>query len=107
VDDVFELYWKHFRTQLRTWWDRLDAGEVESIQGKRENLIALLEAKYGYSQVECENIVRQRIDEFEQRHRNKLGSFIQARRRYVLLVPKTHSVTVTSLEKIEVGGRNH
>jgi hypothetical protein len=24
----------------------------------------------------------------------------------VLLVPKTHSVTVTSLEKIEIGGRN-
>jgi len=69
-------------------------------------LIALLQAKYGYSSAECENIVRRRIDEFEQRHRNKLGSFIQGRRRYVLVVPKKHNFAATSLQKLQIASYN-
>lgn len=86
---MFELYWKHFRTQLTTWWDKLDETNIRWIDGKRENLIALLQNKYNYTERESENIVRQRIDEFEYRHRNKLGTLIQERRRYVLVVPRT------------------
>lgn len=93
MDDVFELYWKHFRTQLRTWWDRLDDNDILWIDGKREKLVTLLQAKYGYLDVECENIVRRQIDGFEQRHRNKLGSFIQTRRRYMLVLPGTETLS--------------
>lgn len=99
MDDVFELYWKHFRTQLAGWWDALNEHEVQWVNGKRENLMVLLQAKYGYTPVECENIVRAQIDSFEQRHRTKLGSFNKARRNAPLLLERK-SLDAAPLEKI-------
>ena len=59
-DNVFEGKWKQIRGQAKLWWGKLTDDDLEKIGGKYDQLIGLLQEKYGYTQQQAES-------EFEKR----------------------------------------
>ncbi|KAA3663558.1 MAG: CsbD family protein [Chloroflexi bacterium] len=47
--DVFEDKWQEMRDQVKGWWSKLTDDDLEQVSGKAEQMIALLQQKYGYS----------------------------------------------------------
>ena len=47
--DVFEGKWKQMRGQAKGWWGKLTDDELEKVGGKFDNLIGVLQEKYGYT----------------------------------------------------------
>jgi uncharacterized protein YjbJ (UPF0337 family) len=61
--DIFEGKWKQMRGQVREWWGKLTDDELEQAGGKADQLIALLQQKYGYSREQAEQEFERRIKE--------------------------------------------
>lgn len=58
--DVFEGKWKEMRGQVKEWWGNLTDDELEQSGGRADQLIGLLQQKYGYTRERAE-------EEFERR----------------------------------------
>jgi uncharacterized protein YjbJ (UPF0337 family) len=58
--DVFEGKWKEMRGQIKEWWGELTDDELEQAAGREEQLVGLLQQKYGYTRERAE-------EEFERR----------------------------------------
>lgn len=52
--DIFEGKWKEMRGQIREWWGELTDDDLEQAGGKADQLIALLQQKYGYTREKAE-----------------------------------------------------
>lgn len=52
--DIFEGKWKEMRGQIREWWGKLTDDDLEQAGGKADQLIALLQQKYGYTREKAE-----------------------------------------------------
>ena len=61
--DIFEGKWKEMRGQVREWWGKLTDDELEQAGGKADQLIALLQQKYGYSREQAEQEFERQIKE--------------------------------------------
>ena len=61
--DVFEGKWKEMRGQAKEWWGKLTDDELEQAGGNAEQLIGLIQQKYGYSREHAEEEFNQRIKE--------------------------------------------
>jgi len=61
--DIFEGKWKQMRGQVREWWGKLTDDELEQAGGKADQLIALLQQKYGYSREQAEQEFDRRLKE--------------------------------------------
>jgi uncharacterized protein YjbJ (UPF0337 family) len=67
--DVLVVKWRQFRKELSHHWQQLSPDELDGIEGKRDNLIVLLERRYGYARRRAEREVEQFVTEFEDRLR--------------------------------------
>lgn len=63
--DVLVAKWKHFRTEINDHWSELSPDDLDQINGRRDNLVVLLENKYGYARYRAEREVERVIKEFE------------------------------------------
>jgi len=61
--DIVEGKWKQMRGQVREWWGKLTDDELEQAGGKADQLIALLQQKYGYSREQAEQEFDRRLKE--------------------------------------------
>ena len=61
--DIVEGKWKQMRGQVREWWGKLTDDELEQAGGKADQLIALLQQKYGYSREQAEQEFDRRLAE--------------------------------------------
>jgi len=61
--DIVEGKWKQRRGQVREWWGKLTDDELEQAGGKADQLIALLQQKYGYSREQAEQEFDRRLKE--------------------------------------------
>ena len=61
--DIFEGKWKEMRGQLREWWGELTDDDLERAAGKADQLIALLQQKYGYTREKAEQEFNRRLEE--------------------------------------------
>jgi len=61
--DIFEGKWKEMRGQVREWWGKLTDDDLEQAGGKADQLIALLQQKYGYSREQAEQEFDRRLKE--------------------------------------------
>lgn len=59
-NDIFEGKWKQIRGQAKVFWGKLTDDDVEKVSGNFDNLIGVLQSKYGYTRQQAE-------DEFEKR----------------------------------------
>ncbi|MFN8595663.1 MAG: CsbD family protein [Anaerolineae bacterium] len=62
--ETFEHHWKQLHKHVRPRWRALTDADVKSIDGRVDVLSELLQAKYGYSQLQAE----EEIERFLQVH---------------------------------------
>jgi len=61
TSDPFASQWEDLRHQLRSWWDRLTEADLVQIGGQRDQLISVVQQRYGYT--------RERAQQGERAHR--------------------------------------
>ena len=66
--DVFEGKWKEMRGQVKEWWGKLTDDDLEQASGKADQLIGLLQQKYGYTREQAEKEFNRRLAEVDQNH---------------------------------------
>jgi hypothetical protein len=65
---VLEAKWKKFRNEINCHWTQLSSDEVDRLDG-HDNLVILLQEKYGYARRRAEREVERVIMEFEDKLR--------------------------------------
>jgi uncharacterized protein YjbJ (UPF0337 family) len=63
--DVLRTRWKHFRNEINAHWAELSSDDLDRIDGRRDNLVVLLESKYGYARGRAEREVERVVTDFE------------------------------------------
>lgn len=53
-NDVLEGKWKQVRGQAKEWWGKLTDDDLDRVAGKSEQLIGLLQEKYGYTREQAQ-----------------------------------------------------
>jgi uncharacterized protein YjbJ (UPF0337 family) len=61
--DIFEGKWKEMRGQVKEWWGKLTDDDLERVGGKADQLIGLLQQKYGYTREHAEEEINRRLEE--------------------------------------------
>ena len=67
--DVLEAKWKKFRTEINYHWTELSSDDVDEVKGRRDNLVFLLQRRYGYARRRAEREVERVVTEFEDKLR--------------------------------------
>jgi uncharacterized protein YjbJ (UPF0337 family) len=67
--DVLRTKWKQFRNEIKLHWTELSSDELDRIDGRRDNLVVLLERKYGFARRRAEREVERVVTDFETRLR--------------------------------------
>jgi uncharacterized protein YjbJ (UPF0337 family) len=52
--DILTGKWKQMRGQVKQWWGKLTDDDLDRAQGKSEQMIGLLQQKYGYAREKAE-----------------------------------------------------
>ncbi|HEY7698328.1 MAG TPA: CsbD family protein [Vicinamibacteria bacterium] len=63
-EDVFKGNWKQMKGRLKQWWGRLTDDDVDRISGNAEELIGVLQERYGYEREEAEAEVSRRLEAY-------------------------------------------
>jgi uncharacterized protein YjbJ (UPF0337 family) len=59
--DISAGKWKEMRGQVKEWWGKLTDDELEQTAGNVEQIIGLLQQKYGYSRERAAEEFNRRI----------------------------------------------
>jgi uncharacterized protein YjbJ (UPF0337 family) len=62
-DDQFEGKWEQMKGKVREHWGRLTDDDVEEVQGRRQNMLAKIQEKYGDTKESAEG----KLAEFERK----------------------------------------
>lgn len=63
--DIFEGKWKEMRGQIKEWWGKLTDDELEQAAGNSEQIIGLLQQKYGYTRERAVEELNKHVAEFK------------------------------------------
>jgi len=61
--DIFKGKWKEMRGQIKEWWGKLTDDDLEQAAGNAEQIVGLLQQKYGYTRQRAEEEFNRRIKE--------------------------------------------
>jgi uncharacterized protein YjbJ (UPF0337 family) len=61
--DIFEGKWKELRGKIKEWWGELTDDELDQANGNAEQIVGLLQQKYGYTREAAEEEFNRRIDD--------------------------------------------
>ena len=64
--DIFEGKWKEMRGQIKEWWGKLTDDDLEQAAGNVEQIVGLLQQKYGYTRQRAEEEFNRRIKEVKE-----------------------------------------
>ena len=64
--DIFEGKCKEMRGQIKEWWGKLTDDDLEQAAGNAEQIIGLLQQKYGYTRERAEEEFNRRIKEVKE-----------------------------------------
>ena len=62
--DPFASQWEQLRPQLRSWWDRLTEADLVQIGGQKDQLINVVQQRYGYTRERAQQEVDRRLPEY-------------------------------------------
>ena len=65
--DVLRSRWKQFRSEFTYQWKQLGIDDLDLVDGKRDNLVSLLERHYGFARRRAEREVDLFVSEFAAR----------------------------------------
>jgi uncharacterized protein YjbJ (UPF0337 family) len=61
--DIFEGRWKQAKGKAKEWWGHLTDDELDRIEGKKDQLIGALQAKYGFTREQAEQEIDRRMNQ--------------------------------------------
>ena len=64
-EDIFEGKWKEMKGQIKEWWGKITDDELEQANGKAEQIVGLLQQKYGYTREAAEEEFNRRIKDLK------------------------------------------
>ena len=64
--DIFEGKWKEMRGQIKVWWGKLTDDDLEQANGNAEQIVGLLQQKYGYTRQRAEEEFNRRLEEVKE-----------------------------------------
>jgi len=62
-NDIFKGKWKEMRGQIKEWWGKLTDDELEQAAGNAEQIVGLLQQKYGYTRERAEDEFNRRLND--------------------------------------------
>ena len=62
--DIFAGQWKQMRGALKSWWGKLADDDLDRIRGQKDQLIALVQEKYGQTRDQAQQEVERRFQEY-------------------------------------------
>ena len=62
--DIFEGKWKEMRGQVKEWWGKLTDDDLDRVEGKAEQLVGLIQQKYGYTKERAQEEYDRRVKEY-------------------------------------------
>ena len=60
--DIFEGKWKEMRGQVKEWWGKLTDDDLDRVDGKADQIVGLLQQKYGYTKEYAEEELNRRLE---------------------------------------------
>ena len=64
--DIFEGKWKEVSGQFKEWWGKLTDDDLEQAGGNTEQILGLLQQKYGYTREHAEQEFNARLAEVKE-----------------------------------------
>ena len=52
-EDILKSQWTQIRSQIKEWWSVLTDDDLDKINGRRDQLIGMLQKKYGFTKEEA------------------------------------------------------
>jgi uncharacterized protein YjbJ (UPF0337 family) len=65
TNDVLEGKWKQVRGQAKEWWGKLTDDDLDRVAGKSEQLLGVLQEKYGYTRQQAEKEFNRRLKDLK------------------------------------------
>jgi uncharacterized protein YjbJ (UPF0337 family) len=65
TNDVLAGKWKQARGQVKEWWGKLTDDDLDKAAGKSEQIIGLLQEKYGYTRKHAEEEFNRRMKDLK------------------------------------------
>jgi uncharacterized protein YjbJ (UPF0337 family) len=62
--DIFAGQWKQMRGALKSWWGKLSDDDFDRIGGEKDQLIGLVQEKYGYTRDQAQQELERRFKEY-------------------------------------------
>jgi uncharacterized protein YjbJ (UPF0337 family) len=59
--DIFEGKWKEMSGQIKEWWGDITDDELEQAAGNADQIVGLLQQKYGYTREHAEEEFNRRL----------------------------------------------
>lgn len=63
--DVLEGKWKQARGKIKQWWGDVTDDDLDRIEGRRDELVGVIQERYGYTRERAEREVDARLAELE------------------------------------------
>ena len=63
--DILEGKWKQVRGEAKSWWGKLTDDDLDRAAGKADQLVGLLQEKYGYTRQQAEAEFDRRLKELK------------------------------------------
>jgi uncharacterized protein YjbJ (UPF0337 family) len=64
--DIFDGKYKEMRGQLKEWWGKLTDDDLEQAGGNADQIVGLLQQKYGYTRQAAEEEFNRRIKDVKE-----------------------------------------
>jgi uncharacterized protein YjbJ (UPF0337 family) len=64
--DIYEGKYKEMHGQIKEWWGKLTDDDLEQAGGNAEQIVGLLQQKYGYTREHAEEEFNRRIKEVKE-----------------------------------------
>ena len=64
-EDILQGKWHELKGGVKEQWGKLTDDDLERVGGKSEQVIGLLQAKYGYTRAHAEEEFKKRVDAAE------------------------------------------
>jgi len=59
--DIIEGKWKEMRGQIKEWWGKLTDDDLDQAGGNADQIVGLIQQKYGYTRQRAEGEFNRRI----------------------------------------------
>ena len=64
--DVLAEKWKQARGKVKQWWGKLTDNDLDRISGQVDQLVGIVQERYGYTREQAEREVAKFMEQFKQ-----------------------------------------